>query len=156
MLLFSLHAFHFHVVLCFCLNGDRNWCCNWCYAEPLGGCFTRWTNQFYLPDPGSLVEPFEAVGADPGQRGGACRPVGPQANHQPWSGLRNTDPLHHQSHRGKKTKTLLLGHVHLFLNHNVLWYHLFKSRRDSGTTHTDATASHTHRGEKQSHVHSQV
>lgn len=74
------------------------------FAESLGGRFTRWTYQFYLPDPGRLVEPVEAVGADPGQRGGACRPVGPQANHQPWSGLRDTDPLHHQGCRGKKTK----------------------------------------------------
>lgn len=98
---FSLHAFHFHLVLCSCGNGDRNWRCHECFAEPLGGRVTRWTHQFYLPDPGRLVEPFKAVGADPGQWGGACRPVGPQANHQPWSGLRNPDPLHHQSHRGK-------------------------------------------------------
>lgn len=80
---------------------------NGCFAQPLGGCLAWRTDQFCLPDPRRPIEPFKAAGADPGQRGGAGRPVGPQADHQPGSGLRDADSLHHQSHTGKRTPSRL-------------------------------------------------
>lgn len=50
---------------------------NLCFPQCLGGCYRRWTHHFYLPEPRCLVKPIQAAGADPGQRRGAGRSVGP-------------------------------------------------------------------------------
>ncbi len=95
------------------------------FSECVGGCSRGWTHQFYLPELRRFVQPVQAAAADPGQRRGAGRSVGPETHHQPGPGLRDADSLHHQSHGGR-------GHSRRSSSHSVLmlcWFSYLWSQR---------------------------